>query len=315
MIDPIRWIQNMQRDLPPELPDALVVITPDVDEAIELNVRVGGEGEGRRIFAISAARGVEFVEMLERPVAAILLTRGVPSDIRARFVGDGWVDQTIYARPSRDVHPVLAREIRALVVARHGKPGGLLFDASDDHRVVIWEMKPSAEAVEQPKANAALTSDMFENHDRLIRGEHAPPSFLSGDDLDRAAQAYGVPTRAQSIRAENLRIANEVAKNPPGWAYPLAWTLAVSAAVEHMNNRPDPRSSIVGVSCDGAVGLVRAIEPALRRYHEARLDGTTPERAREKSGPCGSAPLPDMLCAAYERGRPGPNAPRLGRPA
>lgn len=108
----------------------------------------------------------------------------------------------------------------------------------------------------------------------------------------------------EAIRAENRRIGEEIAANPPEWAYPLAWRLAVMAAIEQRNaeSNPPPMSP----------QHLAAIGEWLRIYHAARLDGCLSERATEIA----ISDMPSvgeyiaLLCQAYERGRPGPGGVR-----
>ena len=118
------------------------------------------------------------------------------------------------------------------------------------------------------------------------------------------------PTPAE-IREENKRVGAELAKNPPAWAYPLGWTLAVSAAVEIANNRPDPEPGVVDGNPFGSWLVL-----VLRRYHDARLAGQTPRKATETAtgGPEWHEEPPGLICAAYERGRGAPGEGRIGRP-
>lgn len=134
------------------------------------------------------------------------------------------------------------------------------------------------------------------------------------DKLRQASQirdAPRAPTPAE-VRAENLRVGAELAKNPPAWAYPLGWMLAVSAHVEWRNNRAEPGH--VGGE-PGALG--DAIGFVLRKYHDARLAGVQPEQAMraQSTDPDGIDDWTRLLCAAYERGRCAPGGERLGRPA
>lgn len=116
----------------------------------------------------------------------------------------------------------------------------------------------------------------------------------------------------EAIRAENRRVGEEIAANPPEWAYPLAWRLAVMAHVEWKNNRATP--SPMQAPTDEVriqLGIV------IRRYHLARLEGLTPQAAMlQQSTEAGRVDdWTTLLCQAYERGRPGPGGVRVGRPA
>lgn len=115
---------------------------------------------------------------------------------------------------------------------------------------------------------------------------------------------------AEERRKANREVGEEIARNPPAWAYPLAWRLAVMADVERSNNTPDA-GLVVGKIMN------RFLTEFLRRYHDARLSGlTTTNAAFAAVSAGGFDPVwGALVCKAYERGRPGPGGVSVTRPA
>lgn len=110
--------------------------------------------------------------------------------------------------------------------------------------------------------------------------------------------------RAEELRKENRRVGEEIARNPPAWAYPLGWRLAVMAEVELANNRSDPsRLSLPQMR--------EVLTDCLRAFHAERLQGVTFERCM--AGQIGETTI--AVCTAYERGRPGPGGVSITPPA
>lgn len=126
--------------------------------------------------------------------------------------------------------------------------------------------------------------------------------------------AHEQPTPSDT-RTANRRLGEEIAKNPPEWAYPLAWRLAVMAVVEDRNNRDVPVLFLGDSSMRVMLGKY------FGRYHRARLEGQVIEYAIEYAFAWETAASDDIkawltpACRAYERGRPGPGGCKVGRPA
>lgn len=121
-------------------------------------------------------------------------------------------------------------------------------------------------------------------------------SMLEGAPIPSTAAS------ADAIRAENRHVGEGIAKSPPPWAYPLAWRLAVMAVVEAHNNKPRP----------SPFAWFDEMTAAAREYHIARREGLLPGPAAEKAlraADIGDL-MVDRICAAYERGRPGPGGVR-----
>jgi hypothetical protein len=139
--------------------EVLVVITPDEPSACVLHY-----GELKKALEPwwpreAAAWGAEIFprEALDKTVA-VLLTRGVSDDVRARFVGDGWSTWTVLVYPGVDVYETMTHATYDTVTACQGKTLPLLYDATEPDRVVIWERKPTSPD-HAPNAAARFPAD------------------------------------------------------------------------------------------------------------------------------------------------------------
>ena len=168
---------------------------------------------------------------------------------------------------------------------------------------------PSPEAFTEGMMRTALRAkqvgDIVKANGERFEFVETPPR---PNHLDTYAKAVAGINRWDTLRAENRRVGEEIAKAPPEWAYPLAWRLAVMSVVEHLNNRPTPKAFEQRTRV--------WLDERLRFYHEARLDGDTANRAIERSRDVSPNDMfLEMVCAAYERGRPGLGGVSVGRPA
>lgn len=254
-----------------------------------------------------------------------------------------WIEK-IYdgARPSRERNPsALVREIRTMVDGAREEARRKM--GRCDHFMLPDACGPSCDPLEIASGEElndigerfgvlrlpGAPDDVYRDAVRLVRGRkrrntalgpwhnlaEAKPLTMAQivEARDQLRRAEGVrvqlpPPRAPTpaeIRAENLRVGAELAKNPPAWAYPLGWTLAVSAYVEASNNRATP------LDMNNPV-IKQTICTRLDQYHRARLRGATVGDA-ESEGAHDEWAL--LLWRAYERGRGAPGGERLGRPA
>lgn len=201
--------------------------------------------------------------------------------------------------PRVAVYDTIERAAVEAVVLRTGKDPEFVRAVSS-----LWSAlntRESRETFDEVRAEA--------DHIRNERGvcEHYAPDRRSCPDC--LGPAGRERMRAEELRKENRRFGEEIARNPPGWAYPLAWRLAVMTEVKRSNNRPEPETRT------RAMRLL--LESCLKPYHALRLGGLTANDARtqvlaEETYKPAYEWIPNV-CAAYERGRPG--GVNVGRPA
>lgn len=148
--------------------------------------------------------------------------------------------------------------------------------------------------------------------DEFVRCRCAPDLlarklFPNAKEVTESFAAYAAVRKHADVCAENQRRAEEIASAPPDWSYPIAWRLAVMAFADWANNNAFPPP----------FKWAPEMTLLLKRYHRLRLEGLLPSRALAAAavGPIEDDDFEHIICAAYERGRPGPGGVRLGRPA
>lgn len=198
----------------------------------------------------------------------------------------GWVDEQV-----AETWPLAERKNVAAT------PGTRAFSVTD--RSVAHAISEAFARCARQKFDEVLTASVISKFKAVV-GE---PAFVA-TSAKKSRRTVDTGPTSTDVRTKNRELALRVAVEPPGWAYPAAWTLAVGAVLEAYNNHATP------VVFD-VVYWKETVAAALRRYHDARLGGLLPERALVAAIGADVVVLDgqtydELACEAYERGRPGP---------